>query len=49
MTMSLRLYQICCYAALLLLYFYYAVRREKIDLRALVRSAMHRGINNNER
>ena len=32
-----------CYAALLLLYFYYAVRREKIDLRALVRSAMHRG------
>ena len=38
-----------CYAALLLLYFYYAVRREKIDLRALVRSAMHRGINNNER
>ena len=25
---------------LLLLYFYYAVRREKIDLRALVRSAM---------
>ena len=32
-----------CYAALLLLYFYYAVRREKIDLRALVRSVMHRG------
>lgn len=32
-----------CDAALLLLYFYYAVRREKIDLRALVRSAMHRG------
>lgn len=38
-----RVWMYVCNALLLMGYAYYAVRREKIDLRALIRSALHRG------